>query len=328
MTSEVRNTVIGAGTMGTGIAQCLADHGRGVKLFDVDPVALDRALDQMSANRRFLLEAGLLSPEMAGKAPQLVQTTSDIAQATSDIDLLFEAAPEDLSLKQDLFRELDQLCDEHVAFASNTSGLSITKIASATKRPDRVAGFHWWNPAHLVQLVEVISGEHTSAELIQHLLTLARSLGKRPIHVQRDVPGFVGNRLQFAVFREAMKLISDGVVSPQDLDEAMTFGPGSRWSLMGPIRTADLGGLDVFHSISSYLWSDLSDETSPPKMLSDKVEAGQLGAKSGQGFYSYDADELSKWIEQRDKFLVGLRKLTENLSPDNTDERKTAPLPR
>ena len=309
----MRTAVIGAGTMGTGIAQCLADHGLAVTLQDLDGDVLARSLEQMSDNRRVLLEAGLLSPQMAEESPWLFRTTTSLEEATTRIDLLFEAVPEDLSLKRDLYRRLDRLCDPHVSFASNTSGLSIMQIASATNRPERVAGFHWWNPAHLVPLVEIIQGEQTASTLIEQLLSLARTLGKRPVHVRRDVPGFVGNRLQFAVFREAMHLVEQGIVSPEDVDLAMTCGPGFRWAFLGPLRSADFGGLDVFHNICSYLWPELSNATSAPPGLTDRIESGQLGTKSGAGFYRYDRHELADWTGRRDEFLVGLRKLTESL---------------
>ena len=309
----MRTAVIGAGTMGTGIAQCLADHGLAVTLQDLDRDVLARSLERMSDNRRVLLEAGLLSAEMAEGSPRLIRTTTSLEEATTRIDLLFEAVPEDLSLKRDLYRRLDLLCDPHVSFASNTSGLSITQIASATNRPKHVAGFHWWNPAQLVPLVEIIQGEQTASTLIEQLLSLARPLGKRPVHVRRDVPGFVGNRLQFAVFREAMHLVEQGIVSPEDVDLAMTCGPGFRWAFLGPLWSADFGGLDVFHSICSYLWPELSNETSAPSVLNDRIESGQLGTKSGAGFYRYDKQELADWTERRDEFLVGLRKLIESL---------------
>ena len=309
----VRTAVIGAGTMGAGIAQCLADHGLGVKLYDVSSNALNQSVDRMDSSRRFLVEAGLLSEQAADRSRRLIRATTSLQRAALDIDLLIEAVPEDLSLKCDVFRELDRLCDMHVSFASNTSGLSITRLASATNRPEQVAGFHWWNPAQLAPLVEVVSGEKTSPKLIEQLLALVRKLGKRPIHVRRDVPGFVGNRLQFAVFREAMHLVSEGIVSPEDVDLAMTAGPGFRWGFLGPLRTADFGGLDVFHSIAGYLWPELSNATIPPSVLADKIESTQLGAKVGAGFYRYSEEESADWTKRRDEFLVGLLKLTERL---------------
>jgi 3-hydroxybutyryl-CoA dehydrogenase len=296
--------VIGAGTMGTGIAQCLADHGIPVTVFDVSQEVLKRSLQRMRANRHVLTQAGLLSPDAAGRSEGLVTTTSRLEEAVKDVGLVFEAVPEDLELKCDLFARLDELCDANVSFASNTSGLSITRLASATSRPERVAGMHWWNPAHLTPLVEVVSGERTDRRLVSQLIELARYLGKEPIHVRRDVPGFVGNRLQFAVMREALHLIEEGIASPEDVDTAMTHGPGLRWAFMGPLRTADLGGLDVFASICRYLWPDLSNAAEPPAALRERVQNGQLGAKRGRGFYTYDENQLADWTRRRDQFLI------------------------
>lgn len=296
--------VIGAGTMGTGIAQCLADHGIPVTLFDVNAQALGRAIQRMRVDRHVLVQAELLSSDAAVCSEGLVTTTSRLEEAVGGVGLVFEAVPEDLALKCDLFARLDGLCDADVSFASNTSGLSITRLASATNRPERVAGMHWWNPAHLTPLVEVVSGERTDRRLISQLLELARYLGKRPIHVRRDVPGFVGNRLQFAVMREALHLVEEGIATPEDVDAAMTNGPGLRWAFMGPLRTADLGGLDVFTSICAYLWPTLSNAAEPPTVLRERVENGHLGAKTARGFYTYDQDQLADYTRRRDQYLI------------------------
>ena len=234
----------------------------------------------------------------------------------ADADLVIEAVPEDIDLKCRIFSELDRLAPPRTAMVSNTSGLSITRLGEATGRPDQVAGFHWWNPAELVPLVEVTSGESTAPELIEQLIQLATQLGKQPIHVRRDVPGFVGNRLQFAVFREALHLVEQGVVSPEDLDRAMTGGPGFRWGFLGPLQAADFGGLDVFHSISSYLWQDLGDATTPPPALEDRLRENRLGTKTGSGFYEYSPGSLADLTDRRDRFLLGLKQLVDATAAD------------
>ena len=301
-----RAAVIGSGTMGTGISQCLADCGLDVALCDLNDDLLARSLDRMAAARRFLVEAGRLDVAAAEVAATRVRTTTSLDDAMADIDLVVEAVPENLELKCDLLGRLDTLCAPHVPFASNTSGLSITRLGDATGRPELVAGFHWWNPAHLTPLVEVVSGERTDAAVIERLMSLARLAGKRPIYVRRDVPGFVGNRLQFAVFREAMHLVGEGIVSPEDLDAAMTGGPGFRWGFLGPLRTADFGGLDVFLSIAEYLWPELSHANEPPAALRELIESGRLGVKTGAGFYDYADDEIDDWTKRRDEFFVRL----------------------
>jgi 3-hydroxyacyl-CoA dehydrogenase len=253
----------------------------------------------------------LQTPDASIEGDRRLNTSTDLAESLATADLVIEAVPENIELKCQVFAELDRLAPPHTALVSNTSGLSITTLGQATSRPEQVAGFHWWNPAELVPLVEVTSGEETDPQLIEQLLELAVELGKQPIHVRRDVPGFVGNRLQFAVFREALHLIEQGVVSPEDLDRAMTGGPGFRWGFLGPLQAADFGGLDVFHSISSYLWQDLSNATTAPAALTDRLDAGRLGTKTQGGFYEYSTDSLAELTQRRDRFLLGLKQLVE-----------------
>jgi 3-hydroxybutyryl-CoA dehydrogenase len=216
-----------------------------------------------------------------------------------------EAITEDLAPKKEMFTALDRLCSPGVLLASNTSGLSITKISQATKRPELVAGMHFWNPPHIIPLVEVIQGEATADETSQLLLAIARRLGKQPILVRRDVPGFVGNRLQYAVLREAFHILSEGIASAEDIDTAMTAGPGLRYGFLGPLETADLGGLDVFLAICEYLFAKLSSEPAPPALLTELVKKGKLGAKTGEGFYRYSSADPSDFLAQRDRAFLG-----------------------
>ena len=215
-----------------------------------------------------------------------------------------EAVPEDLSLKQEMFARFDACCPKETLLASNTSGLSITKIARATGRPEKVAGMHFWNPPHVIPLVEVTKGRLTSDATAQTLLDLCRRLGKRPILVRHDVPGFVGNRIQFAVMREALHILSEGIASAEDIDTAMTAGPGLRYALIGPLRTADLAGLDVFNAISEYLFGELNSEPDVPAALADLVKQGRLGVKTGSGFYEYPGEAQDEIVRRRDRLLL------------------------
>jgi len=214
-----------------------------------------------------------------------------------------------MAVKQEMFCRFDELCPKRAVLASNTSGLSITEIARATKRPERVAGMHFWNPPHLIPLVEVTQGKETSDSTAELLMDICRRTGKRPILVRHDVPGFVGNRLQFAVLREALHILSEGIASAEDIDAAMTAGPGLRYGLLGPLRTADLGGLDVFLAISTYLFAELNSDSSPPALMAELVRKGKLGAKTGGGFYEYSKEESSEIIAQRDRVLLGFLKV-------------------
>ena len=309
--TSTRIAVLGAGTMGAGIAQCLADHGRDVTLTDIDAAALERARRRITTSRATLEAAGLQTADASTEGDRRLATSTDLGESVAEADLVIEAVPENIDLKCRIFAELDRLAPPRTALVSNTSGLSITQLGQATGRPELVAGFHWWNPAELVPLVEVTSGESTDPQLIEQLIELATQLGKQPIHVRRDVPGFVGNRLQFAVFREALHLVEQGVVSPEDLDRAMTGGPGFRWGFLGPLQAADFGGLDVFHSISSYLWQDLGDATTPPPALEDLLKEDRLGTKTGGGFYDYSPEGLAELTDRRDRFLLGLKQLVD-----------------
>ena len=299
-------SITGMGTMGRAIAQCLAACGYSVRCHDADPKALERSLPLIEKIQETLRNAGLISTESAASSLKRIALCTALPECVQGAQLVIEAIPEVLELKLELYRLLDQLCPAEVILASNTSGLSITKIASAARRPEKVAGFHWWNPAHLMPLIEVTKGDKTSDETAEFLMALSRRLGKKPILVRRDVPGFVGNRLQFAVFREALHLVQEGIASPEDVDTAMKSGPGLRYAFLGPLETAALGGLDVFANISSYLFAQLSAEQQPPTCLRDRVERGKLGVKSGEGFYEYHGKGLEELLAARDARLIQL----------------------
>ncbi len=292
--------VIGAGTMGAGIAGLFARAGMRVFLVDRTDDLLRRGMAALRASQESLVAAGRLKGFEALAAEERISPVLDLPRACGDADLLLEALPEDIGIKRELLSRVDRLCPPGALFASNTSGLSITRLAEATGRPGSMAGMHFWNPPHIVPLVEVVRGELTTDDTASSFLDTARLLGKRPILVRRDVPGFVGNRLQFAVFREALHLLQKGIATAEDIDAAMTAGPGLRYAFLGPLRTADLGGLDVFHSISRYLFAELGTDAAPPEILSSLISAGRTGSKTGAGIYDYRGDEAARLIARRD----------------------------
>jgi 3-hydroxybutyryl-CoA dehydrogenase len=308
--AEIRAVaVIGAGTMGAGIAGEFARAGCEVRLTDTSREILDRGMRLLRLAQDVLVQAKLLRRRDANAALKRVGPQLLLADACEGAEVLVEAVPEDLALKKRVFAEFDRLCPKRAVLASNTSGLSITKIAAATQRPTRVAGMHFWNPPHVIPLVEVTRGERTSHATARLLMDLARRLGKRPILVRRDVPGFVGNRLQFAVLREALHILAEGIASAEDIDAAMTAGPGLRYALIGPLRTADLGGLDVFDAISRYLFAELNSEKGPSPVLAELVKKGKLGAKSGAGIHAYPPAELKRTLRRRDRVLLEFLKV-------------------
>jgi len=303
--SDIRRVaVVGAGTMGSGIAGLFARAGCLVRLTDTSAELLRRGMGILAAAQETLIAAGRWERSAAQAALGRVLPTESLETACGGADLVVEAVPEDLELKRRMFARFDELCPPHAVLASNTSGLPITRIAEATARADRVAGMHFWNPPHIVPLVEVVRGERTSGETADLLLGVCRRLGKEPVLVRRDIPGHVGNRLQFAVLREALHLLEEGVASAEDIDRAMTAGPGLRYGILGPLRTADMGGLDVFHAVSRYLFADLCARGEPSALLARLVGEGRLGAKAGGGIYDYAGEEAGARAARRDRLLM------------------------
>lgn len=279
--------VIGFGTMGSGIAQVFALAGYEVTARDVAQEFLDRGLSLIKDGPFGLnkaVEKGKLKREDAEAALARIKTTTNLAEAVKDADIVIEAVFENLDLKKQVFKEVDENAPSHTIIASNTSTLSITALASATKRPEKVVGMHFFNPVPVMRLVEVVKGLATSDETVEVVKQLAIKLGKTPI-VCKDVPGFVANRIAFPYLVEAMRLYEMGVASAQDIDTAMKLGYNFP---MGPLELIDLIGLDVTLDILETLYKETGDSKfCPPTILRQMVRAGWLGRKTGKGFYSY-----------------------------------------
>lgn len=276
--------VIGAGTMGRGIAQVAALAGCATVLQDADARVADRAQEAIGATLDKGVERGKVEPDARDAALTRLRLETDLAMAVGDADLVIEAVPEDLALKRALFGELDTLAPGAAILASNTSSLSISALAEATSRPDRVVGLHFFNPVHLMRLVEVIVLEGTDLEVRDSAVAFARRLGKEPIIV-RDSPGFATSRLGVALGLEAMRLLEDGVASAGDIDLAMELGYNHP---MGPLKLTDLVGLDVRLAIAEHLARTIDTARfSPPAVLRERVAQGKLGKKSGEGFYRW-----------------------------------------
>ncbi len=276
--------VIGAGTMGHGIAQVAAQAGYTVRLADAVPGAAAKGLERIRRNLDGAVERGKATAAERDAALARVETLDDAIRAARGADLVVEAAPEDLDLKRDLFGRLDGVVSEGALLATNTSSLSVAAIADATRRPERVLGMHFFNPVHLMKLVEVVRHPRTSAAAVDAAVAVARRLGKEPI-VVKDSPGFASSRLGIALGLEAMRMVEEGVASPEDIDRAMTLGYNHP---VGPLRLTDMVGLDVRLAIARYLHRTLGDERfAPPGILERMVGEGKLGKKSGQGFYPW-----------------------------------------
>jgi 3-hydroxybutyryl-CoA dehydrogenase len=275
--------VIGAGTMGHGIAQILAMTGIKTRLYDIDATGIESALAKVAANLEKGVARGKVTDEAAIAGRALLSGTTDLDGAIDGVDVVIEAIPERMNLKTDLFAKLGEALGPEVLLATNTSSLPIGEIAAAAKHPERVTGMHFFNPVHIMKLVEVVRTKYSSEEAIETSMELSRKLGKEPILV-KDSPGFASSRLGLVIGLEAMRMVEAGVASAEDIDKAMTLGYGFP---MGPLKLTDLVGLDVRLSIAEYLAGEIGEHFTPPAILRDKVAAGELGKKSGKGFYDW-----------------------------------------
>jgi 3-hydroxybutyryl-CoA dehydrogenase len=282
--------VIGAGTMGHGIAQVAATAGFKVLLNDVDRESLARGVSAIERNLAKGIQLAKLTEHDRDRALQHIHGTTNLDECAK-ADLIIEAAPEKLDLKKEVLRQLESASDRPFIFASNTSSLSITEIASASKRPDAVIGMHFFNPVHIMRLVEIVVGEKTSDDTVSAVKSVGQKMRKEPI-VVKDVPGFASSRLGVALGLEAMRMFEQGVASVQDIDTAMELGYNHP---MGPLKLTDLVGLDVRLNIAEYLHRELGSEAfRPPEVLRRMVSEGKLGKKTGQGFYDWSKEDARR----------------------------------
>jgi len=276
--------VIGAGTMGHGIAQVSAMAGYSVTLYDPQPGAVEKGLAKIGENLGKGVERGKVPAEDAAAARGRLVAAGTVHEAVGDAWLVIEAAPEQMEIKERIFADVYGFAPTTAVLATNTSSLSVTRIAAATGEPDRVIGLHFFNPVHIMKLLEVVRGGQTSQATLDAALEYARAIGKEPI-VVTDTPGFASSRLGVILGLEAMRMVEQGVASPQDIDKAMELGYNHP---MGPLKLTDLVGLDVRLGIAEYLHRELGgDQYAPPELLRSMVRDGKLGKKSGEGFYKW-----------------------------------------
>jgi 3-hydroxybutyryl-CoA dehydrogenase len=288
-----RVSVIGAGLMGHGIAQVFASAGLEVMLMDVEGDRLDSALLDIRENLGLMSENGLAAGADAGEIVQRIATTTELEEA-AQADFVVEAVPEKLELKQDLFEQLDSLAPPEAILATNTSVISITEIAARASNKGRILGTHFWNPPYLVPLVEVIPGAESSQAAVDAAFELIASAGKHPVRVKKDVPGFVGNRLQHALWREAVSIVERGIADAETVDEVVKMGFGMRLPVLGPLESADMIGLDLTLQIHGYILQYIEDSHEPSPLLREIVESGALGFKTGRGFETWTPERIAK----------------------------------
>jgi len=282
--SEIKSVgVLGAGTMGHGIAQVAAQAGYQTLLYDVTAELAQRGLQRISENLQRGIEKGKVKQQDKELVLNRLKAVANLLEL-AECGLIIEAIPEDLALKRSIFTQLSEVCSSRTILASNTSSLSVSEIAAAASHPERVVGMHFFNPVHIMRLLEIVRAEPTSDATIENVRGVAGRFGKETI-VVRDRPGFASSRLGLALGLEAIRMVEQGVASPEDIDRAMELGYGYP---MGPLKLGDLVGLDVRLAIAEYLHRELRSEVfRPPQLLKDMVSAGKLGRKSGEGFYKY-----------------------------------------
>jgi len=305
-----KTAVVGAGIMGRGIALIYALNGFRVLLFDCAPKALEEAGNRIENDLALLLTEGLATESQVRQTRSNILFTDSLPAAVSDADFVTEAVPEQLPLKRQVFAELEKLVRDDTILASNTSTLPLADLSANLARPERMIITHFFNPAHLVPLVEIVRSENTPAQVLETTLDLMRRLDKKPVVLKKEVPGFIANRLQAALMREALHLVASGVADCEDIDTAVTAGPGFRWSLIGPLETADFGGLDTWQKVMNNLCPELDCARSAPALVDTMNEEGRLGVKSGEGFYRYPTQEvIMEKIRARDLNFIRLLKL-------------------
>ena len=292
MDAPERITIVGAGLMGHGLAQVFAVSGHRVCLVDTDERLLATAGDRIRHNLETMAAHGLADLGQVPAVLDRVRTSTDLTKAAEGVDVVVEAVYENLALKQDIFARLDELSEPGVVLCTNTSVMSVTEIGARAEHRERIVGTHFWNPPFLIPLVEVVRTEYTAGWCVDATMDLMRRAGKQPVSIRKDVPGFVGNRLQHALWREAFALVDEGVCDVATIDGVIANSFGMRLPVLGPAANADLIGLDLTLAVHEYLLPHLSKSSEPSTTLRHHVEQGHLGFKTGRGFLSWSADEI------------------------------------
>jgi 3-hydroxybutyryl-CoA dehydrogenase len=310
---EINNIgVIGAGLMGHSIAQLFASKGYRVSIFDNDQQMLHSVPERIRKNLSVYCELGLLEPSAIDVYLKEISLCPTLDAVCREAHFVIEAVSENLELKRQIFLELEERVNANTILASNTSAISITKISELLRTRERVLGTHFWNPAHIIPCVEVIRSDFTDEGVYETVIALLTKVGKEPVRVLKDVPGFLGNRMQHALWREAVSLVEHGIASAEDIDRVVKYSFGLRMPFIGPLETADLAGLDLTFAVHEDLFPYLEVASQPSPVLQEKIARGELGVKTGRGFHVWTAKKVAETIGQRDRFLL---KLLQHLLP-------------
>lgn len=296
--------VIGAGTMGHGIAQAYAQEGYPVCITDTFESARAGVKGRIKANLETLAQGGLLSPDDVAPVLDRISVADSMAEAVRDADFVTEAVIEDVELKRSIFQEMEKYCPDRSILASNTSSFPMTQISALMTRPERAIVTHWSNPPYLVPLVEVVPGEKTAAATLDTAFKLLEKVKKVPVRLQKEVTGFIMNRIQTAMNREVYHLLEMGVASAEDIDRAVVTSIGFRLASLGPLLIRDLAGLDVTAKVDEILLGEIDSSLAVNRRLKDIVSNGDLGAKTGKGFFEYSPESLAEIIRERDRRFI------------------------
>ena len=300
--------VIGAGTMGHGLAQVFALAGFQVFLTDSDPEVLGKAVPRIQTNLATCLKMDSVDEKRASAVPALITLAPNLTEAVSNADFIIEAVYENLEVKHQVHRLIEENSPAHAVITSTTSSFCVRDLAVIFSQPERFLVTHYWNPPYIIPVVELVPGDHTSTEAVTTTKTLLEEVGIYPALVNKDVPGFVGNRLQHALRREAIAIVAEGIASPEDVDLIAGLSFGLRLPVVGLLETIDLGGLDLTLAIHTYLLPELDRSIEPHQLIREKVARNELGAKTGKGFYDWPPGRVAEVIQRRDEALLEMVK--------------------
>ena len=297
-------SVLGAGKMGLGIAQLFATKGHDVRVIYVaDDKERYDAREVVRGNLNVMVENDVIPASEVETILNHITFVDTIEEVAGFADIVFECIIEKLEIKQDYFAKMDAILPVETILASNTSAIGITEIAEKSVHKERIIGTHYWNPAYLIPLVEVIKTKYVSEDVVKATYDLLAEAGKKPVIVKKDVPGFLANRMQHALFREALNIIEEDIADPKDVDDAIKYGFGMRLGICAPVEVMDMGGLDLTYNIHSYLFPHLNNSTEPSKLLTDNIAKGNLGFKTGKGLMEWSPEDVAQ----------ANKELTENL---------------
>lgn len=299
-----RVSIIGSGTMGHSIAISLAWGEHFVKVYCLDNEAAKAALKNINTKLEVMTTHKAISAAQAEDIRSNIKLKTSLEETLSDTTFIIEAITENLEIKRELFDDISEYINEEIVLASNTSGFLPSELSSEFKYPEQFVVTHFWNPAHLIPLVEIVPSDKTSTRTIERAEALLHKINKKPIVLKKEITGFIGNRLQYAMLREAQYLLDNGYADKEDIDASVTYSIGRRYPVTGPLMTADLGGLDVFAAISDYLFKELSNADYSGETITRLVKSGKFGAKNGSGFYNWDDEFIDFVNNNREQVLI------------------------